>query len=89
MSDLQTVPRNECEQGLPNPDGKCIQGGTLMSPAAHGPYMPEFGSSSTCAAYPIFYMPYVPYETNHISGHEYWPMRTIARGTKLMRPIPP
>ena len=90
-SDIQTLPSNVCVKGHLNVDGDCVEGGYLMAKSLNGPNLPEFGPQHAvgCTANPVYYLPYVPYETNHISGHNFDAMRTIAYQTKLRQSYPP
>ena len=91
LSDIQTVPSNVCEKGNQNVDGSCIQGGYMMPKSMSGTYLPQFGKqySMGCVATPVYYLPYVPYQTNQVSGHNFASLSSIAQGTKLLRNYPP
>jgi hypothetical protein len=90
LSDISSIPYEACKKGHLNTDGKCVQGGTLVPVGTSGPNLPEFGLqyAKACAAYPVYYKLYVPYQSGPISGNDDTELSTLNFSTKLLRPYP-
>jgi hypothetical protein len=56
------------EQGVRNPDGRCIQGGDLMAAGTSGYMIPSTGyRSPSCVAFPVYMRRNVPYVPNAVA----------------------